>query len=223
LKLSLPYAEFCGYVLRQINRLFPDGRPLRPRDMRRPLEQAVERTAHCFRHVKLPAYQEDGEPRLNHLHSDQYAVFLWFLSNSVWRENGSTAAADKLFYANKTLHGLSCMYDTALPDIFLLLHTTGTVLGKASYSDFFVAAQNVTVGAQNGQYPAIGRNTALLPGSSVIGGCTVGDNVSIGAGAAVYCRDIPDGSVVYRDSGNGRLTIKSGSVPWADRVFRREP
>lgn len=222
MKLSLPYGEFRDYVLRQINALFPDGRPLRVRDMRRPLEQAVERTAYCFRHVKLPAYEQDGEPRLNHLHSDQYAVFLWFLSNSVWREGGNPAAADKLFYANKALHGLSCMYDTALPDIFLLLHTTGTVLGKAAYSDFFVAAQNVTVGAQHGQYPAFGRNTALLPGASVIGGCMVGNNVSIGAGASVYCRDIPDRSIVYRDAGTGRLTIKPGSAPWADRVFRRE-
>lgn len=219
MKLSLPYNEFAAYTFRQLKTLFPDGRPLRHKEFKRPFEQALERTAHCFRHVALPGYSREGEPALNHLHSDQYAVFLWFLSNSIWTDTWHEAAANKLFYANKTLHGFSCMYDTKLPAIFLLLHTTGTVLGKASYSDYFVAAQNCTVGAHKGVYPVIGEMTAMLPGSSIIGECRVGRGVSIGIGATVYRRDVPDESVVYKDA-DGQLTIKSSAVPWAANVFR---
>jgi serine O-acetyltransferase len=219
MKLSLSYEEFAGYVPRQLNHLFPDGRSLHKNRLRPVLDEALERAAYCFRHVKLPAYQKDGEPCLHHLHSDQYAVFLWFLSNSIWKHNGDTEAADKVFYANKALHGFSCLYDTALPDIFLLLHTTGTVLGKASYGNFLAVAQSCTVGAQDGCYPVMGSHVALLPGSSVIGQCRVGDYSSVGIGAAVYKQDIPDRSVVYRDSASGRLTVKPGLVPWTERVF----
>lgn len=220
MKLSLPYEEFAAYVYRQVNHLFPDGSPLVQSGMRRSFELAVDRTAYCFRHVSLPGYSDGGEPTLNHLHSDQYAVFLWFLSSSVWQLTGDRAAASKLFYANKVLHGLNCMYDTALPDIFLLLHTTGTVLGKAAYGDYFVAAQGCTVGAQHGSYPVIGEGVAMLPNSSVIGKCLIGDHTSIGIGVTVYGEDIPAGSVVYKETGSGKQIVKPGKAAWADRVFK---
>jgi serine O-acetyltransferase len=216
--LSLPYDDFAAYVLRQINSLFPDGRSIRLQAIQPAFDQAVDRTAFCFRHVAVAGYNKDGKPALNHLHSDQYAVFLWFLSNSVWTETGDQAAADKIFYANKALNGFSCMYDTQLPDIFLLLHTTGTVLGKAAYSNYFAAAHGCTVGSHHGYYPVLGEGVAMLPGSSIIGQCAVGDRVSVGIGAAVYERDVPSDTVVYRDAG-GQIRTKRAFAPWAGRVF----
>ncbi|MEW9700316.1 hypothetical protein [Paenibacillus sp. SI8] len=217
-RLSLPYNDFASYTFRQMNRLFPDRRSLKFTDLRPSFEQAVERTAYCFRHVSLPGYTLENEPALNHLHSDQYAVFLWFLSNAVWTQTQHEAASNKIFYTNKTLHGFNCMYDTKLPDIFLLLHTTGTVLGKASYSNYFVAAHGCTVGAHQDRYPLIGERVAMMPGSSIIGECRIGDRVSVGIGATIYRQDILDDSVVYKDA-QGQTNIKSSSAPWAEKVF----
>ncbi|MBO9606885.1 MAG: hypothetical protein J7639_13080 [Paenibacillaceae bacterium] len=112
----------------------------------------------------------------------------------------------------------SCLYDTALPDRFLLLHASGTVLGKARYGDGFVAAHHVTVGAQRGRYPTIGSGVALLPGSSVVGDCRIGDRVSVGIGTIVYERNIPSDSVAFRDA-DGKLTVKPARSPWSANVF----
>ncbi|MCR8635039.1 hypothetical protein [Paenibacillus radicis (ex Xue et al. 2023)] len=218
MNLSLPYNEFTAYTLRQLNNMFPDRRVLKLKELQPAFEQAIERTAYCFRHVTLTGYSKEGEPNLNHLHSDQYAVYLWFLSNAVWQLTQNEAAANKLFYLNKALHGFSCMYDTLLPDIFLLLHTTGTVLGKAAYSDFFVAAQGCTVGNHQGHYPVLGQRVAMLPGSSIIGECHIGDRVSVGIGATLYRQDVPEKSVVYKES-SGQLKIRHSSSDWASRVF----
>lgn len=218
MKLSLPYRDFTAFTVKQLNNLFPDGHPVRRGDIRRSFDTATERTANCFRHVSLRGYAIDGVPCLNHLHSDQYAVYLWFLSNAVWTDTQHEAIANKLFCLNKALHGFSCLYDTALPDRFILLHATGTVLGKAQYGDRFVAAQGCTVGAHHGCYPVLGCDVALLPGAAIVGECRIGDRVSVGIGATVYGQDVPDDSVVFRDAA-GKLNVKHAASPWAANVF----
>ncbi|AWV36115.1 hypothetical protein MHH60_20860 [Paenibacillus sp. FSL H7-0716] len=166
----------------------------------------------------MESYRKNGTTFLNHLHSDQYAIFLWFLSNTVWKESGNTALANKIFYINKALHGFSCMYDTNLPNIFLLFHTVGTVLGKAEYSDFLVVGQGSTVGAQNGIYPKLGKGVSLLPYSSIVGNCIIGDRVSVGIGASVYEKNIESGMVVYREM-DGSIRCKFKQRCWAQQHF----
>ncbi|WP_217266739.1 hypothetical protein [Paenibacillus tianmuensis] len=216
--LSLPLQAFRAYVSSQFNHFFPDGENVRFDDYAKIFEKAIHRTEFCFSHVTLSSYYKSQGPSLNHLHSDQYAVFLWFLSNTVWVETENQILANKLFYLNKTLHGFSCMYDTKLPDIFLLLHTVGTVLGKANYSDFLVVAQGTTVGAHNGVYPVLGKGVSLLPYSSIVGRCTIGDRVSVGIGASVYQQDVRSDTVVFRNE-DGSIRYKQKDNCWAQKLF----
>lgn len=223
IELSLSLYDFNKYISAQLNHFFPDNQTI---DFQSGIEKAavdiaLDRTGYCFTNIALKSYNKNGSAFLNHLHSDQYAVFLWFLSNSVWNEKGDIALANKIFYLNKSLHGFSCMYDTKLPDIFLLFHTVGTVLGKAQYSDYLVAAQGSTVGAQNGIYPKLGKGVSLLPYSSIVGECTIGDRVSVGIGASVYKRNVENGMIVFKDE-NGAIGYKAQQKCWAQQFFLNE-
>jgi serine O-acetyltransferase len=100
------------------------------------------------------------------------------------------------------------MYDAMLPDIFLLLHVVGTVLGKATYANYLVVRQNCTIGALGYEYPVLGEKLILSAGASIIGGCRIGTNVMLGPGCTVMKEDIPDNSLVTRQ---GENTLKPNS------------
>jgi serine O-acetyltransferase len=218
MELSLTYSDFKSYVQKQLEHFFPDQITMNQEEWKKVMDVALDRTHFCFKHVILPAYSKNGNPYLNHLHSDQYAVFLWFLSSTVWKETKNEIIANKLFYLNKSLHGISAMYNAALPDIFLLLHTVGTVLGRATYGDFFVASQGTTVGAQNDIYPVIGKGVGLLPYSSIIGNCKIGNRSVLGINATIYKEDIDQDQVIFVDDGKVNKKTSKGDA-WTQRFF----
>lgn len=219
MELSLSKVDLGKYVSSQLNTFFPDGYSVDINsNSKKGFEWALARVEVCFRPIKLNSYKKNGETFFNHLYSDQYAVFLWLLSNSIWVEHGDSNISNKLFYLNKALHGFSCNYDTNLPNIFMLMHTVGTVLGKASYSDYLIASQGSTVGAQDGVYPTLGKACSLLPYSSVVGACTLGNNVSIGIHASVYKTNVENDTIVFRDTA-GQMRHKTVQDCWANSIF----
>lgn len=222
MNISLKYSEFKDYVLRQMDCFFPDKGVINHQEFDKAFTIAIDRTEFCFQHIAIKAYCNDGVTYLDHLHANQYGAFLWFLSNTVWLETKNERVANKLYCLNRALNSFSCSYEAKLPDIFLLLHIVGTVLGKAEYSDFFVAAHGCTVGAHRGIYPRIGKGVAMLPHSSIIGACSIGDRVSLGANSTVYERDVPDDTAVYVDKDTGRPCSKRVRVPWAQKLFNVE-
>lgn len=222
MKLSLSTEEFQKYVVHQLNHFFPDNQLNGSEKLfTNAFLQALERTEYCFKHVALKAYHHNGVTRFSHCHADQYTMFLWFLSNSVWREFEDDALASKLFYFNKILNGVMCMYDAQMPDIFLILHGNGIVLGKAKYDNFLVCCQGCTVGAVHGVYPVFGRGVALAPYATVVGNSTLGDYVTIGTGASIRNRNIDSESVYYRDTDTGQAVIKrkERAACWAQSYF----
>ncbi|WP_433754372.1 hypothetical protein [Paenibacillus amylolyticus] len=219
-KTSMTEDELQKYVIHQLNNFYPDNRLSNKEYIfKGAISEALERTHVCFKHVSLPAYHRDGTTYFSHLHSDQYTVFLWFLSNTIWRRFKDAEIAAKLFNLNKALNGFLCMYDAELPDIFLVLHGNGVVLGKASYSNFFVCYQGCTVGAIEGRYPKLGRGVALAPNSTVIGECNVGNLVTIGNQALLRNTDLSDGSLYYRHIDTGRHINQSTDTPWAQTFY----
>ena len=131
----------------------------------------------------------------DHLHGDQYAMWLYLLSNELFKRGGPATVCKKLFLLNKALHGCDIFHEVELPAIFLLVHPLGTVLGRGKYSDYLLAYQRVGVGSNHGKYPTLGRHLTLRPGSAVLGKATVGDNCSIAAESLLLDRDLAPGSV----------------------------
>ncbi len=161
----------------------------------RVIDEALQRTEQCFAAITLHGYRRDGAPYFNHLHGDQRAIFNYFAANSAWRR-GDIELASRFFLLNKMQNGLVCMFDTQLPDIFVLIHTVGTVLGKASYANYFVAYQNVTIGTESGREPTIEEHTVIYGGSMVLGATRVGKGSVVAAQSILVDAQIPPNSVV---------------------------
>lgn len=222
MNLSLTKSELQGYVARQLNHFFPDNNVVHALDFNHIIDTAIDRVDYCFQKVSFTRYNTKGETILNHLYADQYMMFIWFLSNTVWKSGINNVIANKLYYLNKSLHALDCMYDTALPDIFLIFHGAGTMLGKASYSDYFVALQGCTIGSHKGIYPVMGKGVALASHASLIGDCKIGSRVTISANTSVYKMDSPSNSLIYRNSLTGNLGTKITANSYAQSFFNVE-
>lgn len=219
--MTLSPSHLCAYIEAQLNHFFPDLIKLNMREKMGVFNVALDRLEHCFEQSALPHYCQNGQAQFNHLHSDQYAAFLWFLGNTFWKEDKSInpALLDKFFYLNKSLHGIEVMCSTAMPNIFVFSHTTGTILGKAQYADYFVASGGCVVGQSKNLYPVFGQGVTLSVGARVIGNCHVGDGVSIGVGTTIYEKNIPDNSVVFTDQ-QGNIVEKTSHRPYARKFFK---
>lgn len=199
----------------QLKHFFPDGRLLG--DLKPLVDHSLAKIEYCFSKIKLKGYSDGGESRFNYLHSEQYAVFLYFASHLAWKEYNNLELASKLFYLNKALNGIVCMYDTVLPDIFVIVHSVGIVLGKANYSDYFAVYQNVTVGNDRGQMPTFGERVVLNGGSCVIGKCILGNNVSVAANSFLLHEHVPENSVAAGRSPS--LLVKPARRRLSDILF----
>lgn len=219
MQLSLSPQRLEAYVLDLVRHHFPDG--YTPAYSLAPLlERTLQRVEHCFSHVHLKYYREADEVLFNHLNGDHFASFLYFLGNTVWQETRDTELPTRLFYLNKVMHGLDLFYSVTMPDIFLLVHPLGSVLGNASYGDYLVVYQNVTVGADEaGIYPSFGSGTALYAKSTIIGECNLGDNVVLGSNAFILNTDVPAGSLVVGRYPSHRIMPSALTV--VERIFSR--
>ena len=101
-------------------------------------------------------------------------------------------------------------YKGKLPDVFFLAHPVGTILGNASYDNFLVVFQNVTINTEINELgepaPKLGRGLFLGAGAKIIGNKIIGNRVSIGVDALVYNQEIPDDKVVIRNA-DGQVVI----------------
>lgn len=197
-----------AYLEKQMYAMFPDGHH-RLDDL---VDAALERIGKCFASIALPGYE-----RFDHLHGDQYATFLYFASNEAWKA-GHLTAAKKLFLLNKALNGIVVMYDTILPEVFVLLHTVGTVLGKATYGNYFVAAQNVTVGMHRGATPHLGERTVLYGGSSVLGDSLLGGRVTVASNTTLIDYHVLPGRIAAGVSPN--IIVKRATRDVSELYFK---
>lgn len=207
--LSLSTQEFYEYVNGQVEMYFPDKSMVK--GDRRSFDLALERLEYCFKHISLKDYQKNGEVQFYHLHMDQYSTFLYYYANSIWKNGGSKIFADKLVLLNRALSGMWCSYKNNLPDIFLLGHPVGTVLGNANYSNYLVVLQNVTVNTikdvEDKWLLNIGKGAYLSAGAKIIGNSSIGDWCTLGVNTVLHNQPLKDSCLAYTDS-NGTLNIR---------------
>lgn len=77
----------------------------------------------------------------------------------------------------------------------MIQHGFSSTIGAEKIGSNCRVFQQVTIGWNGGKRPVIGDNVIICCGAKVIGGITVGNNVTIGANAVV-CKDVPDNCVV---------------------------
>lgn len=183
--------------------------------LNRCMPETLSRLERCIAGVDNKYFHRDGEIFFSPFHSGQWLIFLCYLANTVSTRHGLAASedirraktfADKIYYLNKIMHSVDIYHEVELPDVFFLEHPVGTVLGRASYQEGFMAYQNCTVGGNKGHYPTLGRNFRMMSGSKILGNSYVGDNVTLAANTYVKDTDIPSGATVFGASPS--LTIK---------------
>lgn len=165
------------------------------------IEQVLSKTEKCFDKIENKYFKKNSETYFTPLHSGQYLIFLYYFSHIMFL-NEKSELADKIYYLNKIMNSCDIYHEVVLPDVFYLEHPVGTVLGRAKYSDGFVALQHCTVGGNKGKYPQLGINFKMLSGSKILGDSIVGNNVTLSANSYVKDTNIPDGVTVFGSSPN---------------------
>ncbi len=195
--MSLYKQELVLYVSRQLDHFFPDNSSVNQVEIAQRIDVVIDRVNFCFSAVHNRYFQVDGQTCFNHLNSDQYAMFLYFLANTLFREQADIWLCEKLFYLNKLLNGIDVYYEVDLPDIFLFCHPLGTVLGRATYANYFLVNQECTIGAaresepgKKSIYPVLGEYCALYKGAAILGNCRVGTNCKISAHSLLIDQDL---------------------------------
>jgi serine O-acetyltransferase len=196
---SLASDYLCRQLRGQLRALFPvNARGAADAELRRYVEVGLERYEHCASSIWRKSFRQGEEVVFDHLHTDQYAMFLYLVAHTAFSVGGNDRFAAQVYALNKSLHALDVFYEVELPGIFAFQHPVGTVLGRATYSDYLLVYQRCTVGSTlDGESPVIGRGVVLFGGSHVIGRCRIGNNVLVSAASLLLNASVPDNSLVF--------------------------
>jgi serine O-acetyltransferase len=190
--------SLLDYLTRQCAHVVPDGREAEFRKAADAhLDEALERMHRCIN--ACAPWRPDV---FNVLQSSQHTIFLYYLSNTMYRRSGETAAATRLFLMNKALNGIDLYYEIAMPEVFYIGHSVGIVLAKATYGNYLVLYQNSTVGRHKDQIPVIGDRVVLYPNTAVIGRSVIGDDAVLSQGVSAVNKTVPPGVMAFRAAGS---------------------
>jgi serine O-acetyltransferase len=156
------------------------------------LPRVQERYLYCFSRKNIKY-----TPKHICYHADEYASFIYLLSNELWRYTGEDEFAEKFYLLNRYLNSLDIFYDRCLPEVFHFEHPIGAIVGRAKIGNYFVLHQAVTVGGNlDLELPVIGAAVVLYAGSMVIGRTVIGDNCQIGAGVILNNQKVENNTTI---------------------------
>ena len=94
--------------------------------------------------------------KINKFNVDQCIHYYIFLQKALL-EVGALDLAEKVYFYTRVNFCVDIFPTRRMPDKFLLVHPLGAILGDASYGNYLVVYQNVTVGGNPKlEYPSIG-------------------------------------------------------------------
>lgn len=195
LRTTLDESSLAKCVTAQLNAIHPDGNVVKADSIRQLLPAVLRRVEHCFTRVNNKYFFDGMSAVFDHLHSDQYAMFLYLLSREAYGQGADGRLAEKVFLLNKALHGIDAYYEVELPSVFLFVHPLATVLGRGRYADHLVVYQRCGVGSNHDVYPKLGEFVTLRPGSAVLGRSQIGRNCTIATESLVLDFDVPDNTI----------------------------
>ena len=213
--LHFSRTELVAYVARQLDLFFPDGLDAdAPVLLGAQIDTALVRLGRCINEVRLWTPNQ-----FDHLHSTQYTLFLYYLSNTLWKATGNRTLCNKLFGLNKALNGIDMFYEIDMPEVFFIGHSVGIVFAKATYGNYLVVYQNSTVGKNHGVAPILGEGVVMYPGTAIIGRCNVGAGTVLSQGVSLINTDTPGACTVYPGL-QGQVTLKPTGRDVLEDIFR---
>lgn len=173
------------------------------------VKESLEKSEVCFKPNNNKYYK--NKDSFSVFHSGQYSIFLYYLSNTIFKRSGNTEFASKVYYLNKILHSVDWFYAIDLPSFWGVEHPVGSVLGRAKYKDGLFIYQGCTVGGNKKKYPTLGENVIMYSNSSILGDSNIGDNVILATGTTIKDQDVPKNSIVFGQSPTLIIKDKSES------------
>jgi len=201
--------QLFDLVINQLNYCFNDIKKIKKKEINQSLNEALDRTINCFSKINNSYYYDKIKKKVifNHLNSDHLATFLYFLSNSCFKNKKHINICDKIYYLNKMLNSIDLYYEVKMPEIFLLVHPVGTVLGRAEYSNFLIVYQGVNVGSNKNFYPRFSKYVTLRPSVTVLGNSYLQENSEMAAGSMIVDKNLRRNSIYFGNPKN--FTIKT--------------
>ncbi len=214
----IPKEEILDLLQRQLSNFYGVS-PYESKLLHRHFDAVMEKIDYNFSHNPNKYYSkmQDGVKHtyFDPFHSCQWTIFLYTMArhNYLWSREQSAEEqdrarmlSDKIYLLSKIISGADLYYEVELPSIFMCEHPTGTVIGRATYGDYFTFSQGSTVGQNHGIYPVIKDHVTLLSDAKIVGNCTIGSYSLISANTYIKDQDIPEKSLVFGSSPN--LIIK---------------
>jgi serine O-acetyltransferase len=195
LKTNISNQDLSEYVAQQLNNFFPSKESVLAEDIYEIHKSAFERLDYCFSKINVKYFFDGKNTIFSHFNGDQYSMYLYMMSYIANKNFNDINIAEKLYLLNKALHGIDAFYEVELPKIFIFIHPVGTVLGRATYSDYLTVYQRCGVGTNKNLQPQLGSRLTLHPGASILGNSRVGDNCSIGADSLVMDMNLEENTV----------------------------
>jgi serine O-acetyltransferase len=207
--------SLIDYTCAQVATFFPDGKNEAVRNqVSRHMDEALARLERCINAVRM--WTPD---RFNYLNSSQYCIYLYYLSNTIWRNERDATVPTRLFLLNKTLNAIDLFYEIEMPEVFFIGHSVGIVLAKATYGNYLVLYQNSTVGKNHGVAPVIGDGVVMYPNTAIIGRCQVRDGTILSQGTGLINQDSPGHCVVFAGA-MGKPLFKPAKRVVLEDIFR---
>jgi len=146
-----------------------------------------------------------------------HAIILQRISHRQYLKRHFNAARAVNYFA-RFLTGADIHPGATIGKGFFIDHAVGVVIGETTIiGDNVSIFQGVTLGgvsaSQGKRHPTIGNNVTIGAGAKVLGNITIGDNVKIGAGSVVI-RDVPPDSTVVGVP--GRVVRREGACVKVD-------
>jgi serine O-acetyltransferase len=137
-----------------------------------------------------------------------HAVWMHRLTHRMWQQPGLRVPARLLSLWTRTFTGIEIHPGAVVGRRLFIDHGTGVVVGEtAEIGDDVMMYHDVTLGGRSLQkvkrHPTIGDGVTIGAGARVLGPVLVGPHAQIGANAVVV-RDVPEGAVVVGVPGEVR-------------------
>ena len=128
-----------------------------------------------------------------------HAVWVHRLSHRLWTKPGGRLAARLLSQFSRSITGVEIHPGAQIGRRFFIDHGMGVVIGEtAEVGDDVMIYHGVTLGGRSmkrvKRHPTVGNNVTIGAGARILGPVYIGDGVQIGANSVVV-KDIPAGAV----------------------------
>jgi serine O-acetyltransferase len=128
-----------------------------------------------------------------------HAIWVHRLTHRLWNTPGCRLLARLISQIARAVTGVEIHPGATIGQRFFIDHGMGVVIGEtAEVGDDVLLYHGVTLGGRSmkrvKRHPTIGNNVTIGAGARILGPITVGDRVQIGANSVVV-KDVPAGAV----------------------------